>query len=61
MGFFVSCDFSTGGIRDRFSRQGGDKTFLDTTFLELLDCFGGHFIRRSNVFVGPTTRPIGLE
>jgi hypothetical protein len=48
-------------IGHRFAIQGGFKAFFDKTFLELLDFFGGYFIRRSNGFVCPTTGPIGLE
>src|SRR5712692_6941035 len=55
MCFFVSCDFSTVCIGHRFAIQGCFKAFFDKTFLELLDFFGGHFIRRSNVCVCPTT------
>src|SRR2546427_12878796 len=61
MGFFFSSDFPTMNIGDRFARQGGFKTFFDKTFLELLDFFGAHFIRRCNVFVCPTTGPISFE
>jgi hypothetical protein len=55
MGFFVSGDFSTMDIGHRFARQGSFKTFFDKTLLELLDFFGGHFLRRSNVCVCPPT------
>ena len=51
MGFFISSDFSTVGIGHRFARQGSFKTFFNKTFLELLDFFGGHVIRRRNVSV----------
>jgi hypothetical protein len=61
VGFFLSWDFSTVSIGHRFAIQGGFKAFLDKTFLELLDFFGGHFICQSNVFIGPTTAPIGFE
>jgi len=61
MRFFVSCDFSTVGIGDWFAIQGGFKTVFNKTFLELLDFFSGHFIRRGNVCVCPTTGPIGFE
>ena len=61
MGFFISGDFSTVGIGHRFTIQGGFKAFFDKTFLELLDLFCGHFIGQSNVFIGPTTSPIGFE
>ena len=55
MGFFVPGDFSTVCIGNWSAIQGGFKTFFDKTFLELLDIFGGHFIRRGNVFVCQTT------
>jgi len=61
MGFFVSGDFSTVSIGHRFAIQGGFKAFFNKTLLELLDFFGGYFIRRSNVCICPTTCPIGLE
>ena len=61
MGFFISGDFAPMGIGDWFTIQGGCKTFFDETFLELLDFFGGHFIRRGNGFICPTTGPIGFE
>jgi hypothetical protein len=61
MGFFISGDFSTVGMGHRFARQGSVKTFFNKTFLELLDFFGGHFIGRSNVCIGPTTGSIGFE
>jgi hypothetical protein len=44
MGFFVSGDFSTVSIGDRFAIQGRFNTFFHKTFLELLDFFGGHVI-----------------
>ncbi len=61
MGFFIAGDFSTVSIGHRFTIQGSFKPFFNKTFLELLDFFGGHFIRRSNVSVCPTTSSIGLE
>lgn len=61
MGFFIASDFSPMGIGHRFTRQGSFKAFFDKTFLELLDFFGGHFIRRSNIGICPTTGSIGLE
>ena len=61
MCFFVSSDFSTVDIGHRFAIQGGFKAFFNKTFLELLDFFGGYFIGRSNVLIGPTTSPIGFE
>jgi len=61
MGFFLSGAFAPVGIGDWFAIQGGFKTFFDKTFLELLDFFGGHFIGRSNVCIGPTTGSIGFE
>jgi hypothetical protein len=61
MCFFVSSDFSTVDIGHRFAIQGGFKAFFNTTFLELLDFFGGYVIGRSNIFIGPTTGPISFE
>ena len=61
MCFFVSGDFSAVGIGHRFAIQGSFKTFFNKTFLELLDFFGGHFIGRSNVGIGPTTGSISFE
>jgi hypothetical protein len=60
MGFCISSDFSSVGIGHRFAIQGRFKTFFDKTFLELLDFFGGHCIRRSNVGICPPTCSIGL-
>jgi hypothetical protein len=59
--FFVSGDFSTVSIGHRFALHGSFKTFFHKTFLELLDFFGGHVIRRSNVSVCPTPGSSGLE
>ena len=61
MGFFVSGDFSTVNIGHWFAIQGGFNTFFDKTFLQLLNFFGGHVIRRRNVSVCPTAGPISLE
>jgi hypothetical protein len=61
MGFFISGDFATVSIGHRFAIQSSCKTFFDKTFLELLDFFGGYFIRQSNVCICPTTGSIGLE
>ena len=61
MGFFLASDFSPVGIGHRFAGQSSFKTLFDKTFLELLDFFGGHFIRCSNVGICPTTGSIGLE
>jgi len=49
MGFCISGDFSTVGIGHWFAIQSSFTTFVDKTFLELLDFFGyprkaGHFM-----------------
>jgi len=61
MGCCISGDFSTVGIGHRLARHGSVKTCFNKTFLELLDFFGGHFIGRSHVCIGPTTGSIGFE
>ena len=40
MGFFIARNFSPVNIGHRFAVQSPFKTFVDKTFLELLDFFG---------------------